>query len=92
MVWYKKKHVCITKISLDERSQIVSCSEYQSNCENIDVGVPQCSVLGPLLFLIYINDLQNITSLKVLNLADNTLLYTTFKKKTHIYRTLTTLF
>ena len=64
-----------------ERTQFVSFSEYQSNCEKIDVGVPQCSVLGPLLFLIYINDLQNITSFKVLNFAIDALLYTTFKKK-----------
>ena len=35
------------------------------------------------MFLIYINDLQNITSLKVVNFADDTLLYTTLKK-THI--------
>ena len=37
-----------------------------------------------LYCFLYINDLQNITSLKVLNLADNTLLYTTFKKHTYI--------
>ena len=40
--------------------------------------------MGPLVFLIYINDLQNIISLKVLNFTDDTLLYTTFKKHTYI--------
>ena len=60
----------------------MSFGGYQSNCENIDVGVPQG--LGPLLFLTYINDLQNIISLKVLNFTDDTLLYTTFKKHTYI--------
>ena len=40
-------------------------------------------MLGPLLFMVYINDLQNNTSLKVLNFADNTLLYTRFKKDNH---------
>ena len=47
--------------------------------------MPQGSVLGPQLFLvyIYINDLQNNTSLNVLNFADDTLLYTTFKKNNH---------
>ena len=67
-----------------ERTQFVSFSEYQSNCEKIDVGVPQSSVLGPLFFLIHINDLQNNVSLKVLNLTDDTLLYAPFKQSTYI--------
>ena len=73
----------LLKTYLTERSQFVSFGGYQSICEKIDVGAPQGSVLGPLLFLIHINELQNNTNLKVLNFADDILLYTTFKK-THI--------
>ena len=68
----------LLKSYLTERSQFVSFGGYRSNCEKINVGVPQDLFLGPLLFLKYINYLQNITSLKVLNFTDDTLLYTTF--------------
>ena len=73
----------LLKTYLTERSQFVSFGGYQSICEKIDVGAPQGSVLGPLLFLIHINELQNNTNLKVLNFADDILLYTTFKHMLH---------
>ena len=62
---------------LYNRKQIVSINGFKSNSKVIKYGVPQGSVLGPLLFLIYINDLyMSIKNSSVHHFADDTnLLY-----------------
>ena len=44
----------------------------KSNCLPVLSGVPQGSILGPLLFLVYINDLQSVLETFQLKFSDDT--------------------
>ena len=46
-----------------------------STCVNTEAGVPQASILGPLLFLIYINDLSDHLTSNPKLLADDISLF-----------------
>ena len=59
---------------LSNRKQRVVLNCFSSDYSSIDSGVPQDSVLGPLLFLIYINDLEKNYKSNV-KFADDTMLF-----------------
>ena len=60
---------------LTYRRQRVIVDGEISNWKSVLNGVPQGSVLGPILFLIYINDLEDDISSKVLKFTDDTKLF-----------------
>jgi hypothetical protein len=57
---------------LSEREQRVVLNGAVASWRGIKAGVPQGSVLGPLLFLIYVNDIFDNTSLFMRLFADDT--------------------
>eukprot|EP00111_Clytia_hemisphaerica_P011109 TCONS_00032522-protein len=57
---------------LTDRKQLVKVDQAQSSTNSVVSGIPQRSVLGPLLFVIYINDLPNNVISSIFLFADDT--------------------
>ena len=61
---------------LFNRRLTVHCNGTCSNIQTVNIGVPQGSVLGPLLFMLFVNDLpQYIVNGRCSMYADDTILY-----------------
>ncbi|MES9971492.1 MAG: reverse transcriptase family protein, partial [Candidatus Thiodiazotropha sp.] len=77
---------------LTGRRQYVTVKGESSSWQNVISGVPQGSVLGPVLFVIYINDLPEVVNSTVKIFADDTKLYNTDSKADILQQDLDALF
>ena len=62
---------------LSNRKQFTEINNCISALTHVSTGAPQGSILGPILFLLYINDINNCTLLNLLYFADDTKVYRT---------------
>lgn len=77
-------NICPSPVTLSWfKSYLSNCvqttilNNYKSDTKPISTGVPQGSILGPLLFILYVNNLpDSVTHSSVLMYADDTVLYT----------------
>lgn len=59
---------------LNNRCQTVQIDKYSSSPKSVTTGVPQGSILGPILFIIYLADLEYVSTLAKILFADDTTL------------------
>ena len=88
----KLEHYGIRGVALDwvrsylsNRLQFVQFNGHSSSPQTICCGVPQGSILGPLFFLLYINDLSNVsTVVELILFADDTNLFMSHKDPVYL--------
>lgn len=74
LLWFKSY--------LTNRTQYVNIENVNSSLKPITTGVPQGSILGPTLFLVFINDIINVSNkFKYVLYADDSNLLYSFQKK-----------
>lgn len=79
LLWFKSY--------LNDRQQQVQCNTKTSKFRFIEFGVPQGSILGPLLFLLYINDLPHVSSVLHFELfADDSNVFISHKSHENLFQ------
>ena len=74
---------------LTNRKQFVTIGDASSTLLDISMGVPQGSTLGPLLFILYINDMSDsLSRLKVIHFPDDSTLHLAMVKNVNIAPTI----
>ena len=84
LIYYGVRGVALSCISsyLSNRTQYVYNNNIDSDSMNITCGVPQGYILGPIIFLLYINYLRNTSKiLQFVLFADDTNIFCTGKHK-----------
>ncbi len=74
---------------LFNRSAQVSYNDVLSEAQHLNSGVPQGSILGPLLFVLFFNDITDIIETNVIKYADDTAIYFADKDVTNLSKSLT---
>jgi Reverse transcriptase (RNA-dependent DNA polymerase) len=78
---FQNKSLKLLENYLCNRKQITIVNNYPSNFGLCEVGVPQGTILGPWLFILFFNDIFKICSIpKIICFADDTLLLYTIDK------------
>ena len=72
---------------LTNRKQFIKCCDQNTNLEVLECSVPKGSILGLLLFLMFVNDLKKSTKLLDRMFADDTNLYYTYKNIKVLFET-----
>ena len=81
----KRPFTCNLQFNLSNRLQFVEFNGHSSSPQTICCGVPQGSILGPLFFLLYINDLSNVsTVVELILFADDTNLFMSHKDPVYL--------
>ena len=69
---FSKQIYQLIKSYLSSRTFVIKIKDTYSEVKDIKAGVPQGSVLGPILYILYTANIPTTTNSKILTFADNT--------------------